>query len=699
MIVLVAGVSMLLGSCSGCSPAAVSRDPEADALQARGKVLLAKRQLSQARSVLVEALERHRAAGDRASASRDASLLSEVYQKTNEYRDALVLAEEARLEAVESGDRAALGTALIAVGTTLQRVGDSPRALATYEEAAPLLPESDRSGRSRLAIYRALAHKSEGRLAAAEDHLEQGFELAREAGDHGHLVGSSVNLADLALTEGRLDDAERHLRDARAASHARGDPKPTAMILVNEALLAQLRGNLPAALRILDEVSDGASPDTELVIAKHRGAMAEHAQQLDKAEEQYRKAVEIVERLRLKFAPEDARAQFLEQRWEPYEKLFALQLRRGNARDAFATLAQAQGRMFFDALAASLADGEKLTASAVGAAIARIDALGRVRPALARSHLGSSSSSSDEILAALRGRHVLTYFAAAGRMRMMAVVNGEPRITGVAIDLGELDKLIDDFRSRPDDPARAEALGRALVSADALPESPARLHIIPTGPLLRVPFAALKVGGQRLLDGYEVVYSPGVTGLAAMSGNRADGAGPGIVLADTRSGLAHAESEMKYVVEQTGAVPQIGDTATKAALRAAAGQWLLHVISHSGLGLDGGYLVLADGEVTAADIVDWRIGPRLAVLPTCASAATVRKEMWGSLTAAFLAAGSQHVVGTVASVEDHIGAEFTRLFYRAGGLADPVGAVTRAQREMARRHRVGTWSSFVVAGL
>jgi CHAT domain-containing protein len=206
------------------------------------------------------------------------------------------------------------------------------------------------------------------------------------------------------------------------------------------------------------------------------------------------------------------------------------------------------------------------------------------------------------------------------------------------------------------------------------------------------------IAGERLLDRFEIAYAPSVTGLAAMTDERSDG-GPGFVLADTRRDLRHAAAELADVVEQTGAVQRVGGEATRAALRTAAGGALLHVIAHSGLGPKGGYLVLADGEVSAADIVEWRIGPRLVVLPTCASAATIGKEMWGSLAAAFLAAGSRHVVGTVASVEDHIGAEFSRLFYRAGGLRDPVGAVTRAQREMARNHKVGIWSAFVIAGL
>jgi hypothetical protein len=48
-----------------------------------------------------------------------------------------------------------------------------------------------------------------------------------------------------------------------------------------------------------------------------------------------------------------------------------------------------------------------------------------------------------------------------------------------------------------------------------------------------------------------------------------------------------------------------------------------------GLGLDRGYLVLSDSDVTVSDILTWRIHPRLVVLPTCASAAALRRDMWG----------------------------------------------------------------------
>ena len=692
------GVTVLVSNCPTAPTSCRARDGEADEMQARGKELLDRRHFEEARAVLDRALARHVAVEDHVAASRDASLLAEVCQARNEYRAALLMVESARVEALTSGDAGSLATALIAQGSTLQRVGDLARALAAYEEAVPNLPASDRAGRSRLAIYRALVLRSQGRLAAAEEGLLQALDLAREARDHRLVYSACVNLADIALIERRLDDAGRYLRDARAASRGLGATRPSTLILLNEAVLAQLRGDLAAAEATLEQLPDDDVPETARVVAHIRGSIAEAAGRLDVAETHYRHGVDIVEQMRRDVAPEDARAQFFEERWAPYESLFALQLRREDARGAFATLALAQGRMFFDAFAASLVEAGPAHGSRIHGAIDRVEMLDQVMAPLADSTLARTRSP-EATLDALAGKHVLVYFPSGERLRMVKVENGEPLITGVDIGLAQLDRLVNAFRNEPGDPVAAEALGSALLPQGTLPAAPARIHIVPTGPLLRVSFAALRVSGKRLLDRYEIVYAPSVTGLAAMTVERGDRDGAATVLADTRSQLRHARSELKHVVDATGAIPHVGADATVAALRASARGSLLHVISHSGLGVDGGYLALADGKVSAADIVAWRIGPRLAVLPTCSSAATAGREMWGSLAAAFLAAGSLHVVATVTSVEDSVGLEFTRRFYRAGGAHDPVGGTARAQREMAGGHPVAAWSSFVVAGL
>jgi CHAT domain-containing protein len=232
-----------------------------------------------------------------------------------------------------------------------------------------------------------------------------------------------------------------------------------------------------------------------------------------------------------------------------------------------------------------------------------------------------------------------------------------------------------------------------------LRSAPTRFHIIPDGPLLRVPFAALIVAGARLMEHHEIIYAPSATGLAGLGTSAQPSAAGPVVLSDARNNLQHSTEETAAVIAATSATARIGDYATIAELRAAHDASLLHVVGHSGVNINGGFLLLADGEVTAADILAWHLRPHLVVLASCASAATNRRDMWGSLAAAFLAAGSTDVVATLFSVEDAVAAEFTKLFYRNHGDRDPVAATAAAQRAMASDHPASAWSAFTVIGL
>jgi tetratricopeptide (TPR) repeat protein len=699
--VVAIAIAAALSACG--RPSSLSdpqRDREAEAMQREGAALLEARRLDEAGMRLQAAYERHVKIADHREASVDARLISRRYFLGSQYRDALRWGDRARGEALASGDAELLGEAHLSLARIFRAVGDVTGEEEASAEAVRHLPESDKAGRATLLVYEGLRMRARGRSAQAEQLQEEARDLAREAGDHYTVQSACANLADIALAAHRLDDAARHLRDAWAAWRLRVNPPRSAGILINESILARERGELAAARRALDEAAVNAAPDTAWPIDWHRGLVAEAAGQRDEAEKRYRAAIRVVEQLRVTSAPADAAQLFEENRWRPYESLFALQLDRGDARAAFATLVQAQGRVFLDVLAASLTGVRGQSRSQIENAIARMDGFDQLVPELARSPLGRPFQP-DAILRALRDKVVVAYFAGAGRMRMIAVVGGIPRITGVDVPLDRLDQMVDRFRSSPEDGDAAAELGAALLPAGALPRSPARVHVVPTGVLVPVAFAALRVSGQRLLDRHEVAYAPSVTGLAAIAAAAPEDGSPPVVIADTRRKLAAGDRELRAVVAATGARAHLGPQATPAALRRAADASLLHVISHSAVRPRGGYLVLAGGqEVTAADIVAWRLHPRLVVLTTCASAATSGMEMWGSLAAAFLAAGSIDVVATLASVEDRVAADFTELFYRLGGASDPVGAVTRAQRAMAQQGRpVADWRPFVAVGL
>ena len=183
--------------------------------------------------------------------------------------------------------------------------------------------------------------------------------------------------------------------------------------MINQAVLERLRGDLFAATAALDRIQPPFSEDTRWTIAYERGMIAEASGAFQLAEFQLAEAVNIIEKLRSDFAPEDAKAPFLEERWDPYENLFALRLRRGDARAAFDTLTKAQGRMFLDALAISLAETSSTPASRIDGALDRFARLEQAMPVLADSGIGPTRTP-EETLAEVRGKHILATSRPAG---------------------------------------------------------------------------------------------------------------------------------------------------------------------------------------------------------------------------------------------------------------------------------------------
>lgn len=687
---------MELGKLDAAAALAEKLSEGPRAVEARtvlGRVRVKQKRFAEARPLLEDALRRHQQAGNHASAYEAAASLVGLLWDIDDMRAALEMTAMSVAAADKSGDAALQAKAYLARGTLFQAVGDRRRAIAAFERAAALLPPGDDATRAYLLVHRGMLLVEEGQHALARPLLGEARELSTRAGRHDLLVALEVNLADIALRERRLDDAERHLDGAEVAWRAIGEPAPSRVILINRATIARLRGDLSAAGAALDQAEQGEiAAEHGWALAQARGELAEARGDVAAAEASYSRAMAIVEEMWRTAAPEDLEAPYLEDRWQPYQSLFGLRLRTGAVRDAFAAVIAAQGRMFLDEVATAA------LATPSAGDLPRSELLRALRPSLAASDLARPLDAT-ATLEALKNDYVVVYFTGVGRMHALVIERGEVRSGGVDVPLGELDRLVDELLAAPDDEAAARALGEALLPPAIVAAAPTRFHVVPDGPLLRVPFAALFTGPARLVERHEIAYAPSATALALLRTAPPRPRDSAVVLADARRDLANAGTELQVVIDRTRARSFAAGSATTAAFRSAADAGLLHVVGHSGVGLDGGYLVLADGNVTSADVLAWRVRPEVVVLPTCASAATPRREMWGSLAAAFLAAGSRNVVATLYSVEDAVAAEFTAAFYEHGGASDPVGATARAQRTLARRLPPAAWSGFIVAGL
>jgi CHAT domain-containing protein len=73
--------------------------------------------------------------------------------------------------------------------------------------------------------------------------------------------------------------------------------------------------------------------------------------------------------------------------------------------------------------------------------------------------------------------------------------------------------------------------------------------------------------------------------------------------------------------------------------------------------------------------------------------------MWGSLSTAFLVAGSEAVLASLWSIEDQSAREFITRFYGEGAPNQPATALARAQRAfIAAGQPASRWAPFVLFG-
>lgn len=636
-------------------------------------------------------LELSRAAGDHRRVADNLYRLFYLSWGSASYRETYLLASESVQEAARSQDPKIQAGAAQALFTSLYEIGDLEGARQALETARELIDREDRAARANLLNNLGAVLAAEGRLLLARRRFEQALELG-DGLTKEQLRGLHLNLAEVHLDLGDVEGAARHLD--RAWEHLDpGQPAPAAFHCFR-ARVETGRGRFEEAARSLAAGLAG-DPEPEWVwqLEYRQGLLAEARGDLPAAEAAYRRSIAVVEELRRSLGFDELKAWLLDEKRQPFEALFRLQARAGRAQEALATAEHAQARTLLDAfLHASSAGG-----SGAGASLQRIAGLESLLPAMSESPVATPQPL-ERVLAAFGDRHGLVYFDAGNELWLIAVAGRHVRLHALG-PAAQIYRLGDRFLADPGDVATAERLGAILLPTGALPDPEFPLHVVADGPLGNLPFAALRRGGRYLVEDHALVSIPSLSALTVLEGSGREHAGPPLVLADPQGNLPAARTEGLAVARLLGSAPRTGRSAVSAELRQAAGARLLHLAMHTGLGPGGAWLQLADRRVGASEIVTGRIGPRLVVLASCSSGVRPGRQMWGSLGAAFLAAGSRAVLASLWSIEDEPARALVLRFYEEGGAADPAGALARAQRvAIGQGLSPQLWAPFVLFG-
>ncbi len=638
-----------------------------------------------------------RAAGDHGRAADALYRLFNLSWHRSSYRQTFLIASEAVEEAARSGDREREARADQALYTSLFEVGDLAGARQALERADGLIPERERGERARFLNNRGTVLAAEHRLGLARHDFEQALSLG--AGNDACWV--LLDLTEVSLEDGDAERAALYLKQAR--EHLEPGEKLPPSLFYYRSWVDQARGRLAEAAEDLAPVRQAdLSAEWGWKIAYQEGRVAEARGDLRAAETAYERSIAVLEEMRRGLAFDELKAWLLEEQRRPFEALFRLQARSGRTSASLATAERALARTFLDAfLHTTSAPSESAPAGKAwspGAANERMAALESLLPAMSESPVAALQPV-DRVLSALRGRDGLLYFEAGDELWLITVRGPRLGARKLAAPVAEVRDLADRFLGHPDDASLATRLGEILLPAGVLPEAGRPVYVVADGVLGNLPFAALRRQGRFLVEDHGIVFVPSLNALAALEAPRAVPAGSAVALGDPQRNLPAAAAEAVEVAQRLGGTAWTAGEATAGQLRRAAHSRTLHLATHTGLGPRGAWLQLADRRVTASEIVAGRIGPRLVVLASCASGVRPGREMWGSLGASFLAAGSRAVLASLWSVEDEPTRELVRRFYAEGGDADPCAALARAQRVAIRQGlSPHLWAAFVLFG-
>jgi CHAT domain-containing protein len=299
----------------------------------------------------------------------------------------------------------------------------------------------------------------------------------------------------------------------------------------------------------------------------------------------------------------------------------------------------------------------------------------------------------------LGDQDALVYFQAEQSLWVLALDAGTLRLQRLPYTVAEIEARVSTWLADLDDSASGRAVAEAILPT-ALPPPGRSLAIVVDGPAARVPFAALR-RDRFLVQDHVIAYAPSLDVVARRweIAPLVDTPTPPVVLGDPAGDLPAAAREAKAIGAILGVEARSGTHADLAALANASSASLLHLAVHGGLDTRGAWLDLADGRIHAHDVLARSLAPRTVVLASCASAARRGRGLWGSMAAAFFAAGAQAVVAAAWSVDDQATQRFVQRFYAEGGAERPAEALAGAQRTfLAEDAPISNWGAFVLIG-
>ena len=639
---------------------------------------------------LQQALRGYQRAGRHAEASRAAYGLSRLRLPERRFGDELEMARLSVAEAELSGDARLLGRASAALAEAYDWIGMESAARDSFlraeqlTEAWPAELAHIYFKHAAFLLDLGTPHDLDAALqfldaAAAMCSRAVAIGLHRRVWDLAFAI--PLNRADALSQLGRLDAADHELAAAKREMESDPDADQQSKIRLVSGYVAVRRGDPDTAEALFVQADDGSlDGDYRWRIALELARSYRGGGHLDRAERAYRAAIAIIEQLRGAAAAVELRPWVLARRTLPYVELLALFVEQDRGVDALVIAESLHARAWLDVV---LGHGSRGTTTELALTAARI-----------RQRLGVDSAAALDgasLTATIGDREALVFLTIGSATWRAHAARGAVVFRRLPADTLDLARQ---FSAAPGDPAASVRASATLLPAE-LSTRGDTLYVVATGPLADVPFAALRWRGRYLIEERPVARLPGIAALRCTASSWDQRA---ILLGDSRGDLSEAAREVRELAAAMGVSASVGPAADRRVLTSARGARILHIAAHGIMTSSGRAIVLADGELTAADVLDARLDPRVVVLSGCATAASDDAESWNGFPSAFLAAGSRYVVATLRSVDDSAAARVTAAYYAQPAALNPIERLAAAQRQVLSALPVAEWASFAAWG-
>jgi CHAT domain-containing protein/predicted negative regulator of RcsB-dependent stress response len=273
--------------------------------------------------------------------ARHYQLMASLELSEGSYENALRLQEMAINEAERLGIAAQVIWADIGMGDIYAELGDMKQAERYYNLARNA---------------KAVSSLSSGSLSASID-MRSGdiYNADRFYSAQGSVQGraiSSLRLAELMISENKTDSALSCLRQSAEGFRATRNTEGLANSQLMLGDIFSLKGeNLSADLVLDSALSVSRLPEIEWKAWFRKGKIYEKSGRDDKAIVAFRKAVNVLERIRGNLTIDELKSTFFGSKREVYDRLINLLQKNGQMEDAFSVSEQDRARAFYDQLA------------------------------------------------------------------------------------------------------------------------------------------------------------------------------------------------------------------------------------------------------------------------------------------------------------------------------------------------------------